>query len=196
MTQPAGEQRAAAIRDFRDRLGQSVTELAAKTPVHLFIMGPAPDADSQGARLRKELVGRAKADGYSAFAEHPEIKDAVGSALGDEVDLCTVELNFAARVDLLVFIPCSPGSFAELGYFAALASRGKKKPLGPKSIVLVDHSFKDSKNFVLDGPVQLMREAKANVNYVDYGDAEAAWGILTAAISAERRRKVREQVTG
>jgi hypothetical protein len=190
-------QRVHLIRQFADTLERGVAEQAAATPVHVFVMGPSPSADSSGARLRTELIRLCKLEGYSAYAEHPELAHAVSSALGSDIkdiDLCTVELKFAERVDILVFIPASPGSFAELGYFAALADIKKDFQIGPRSIVFYDKNHGDQASFLRDGPARLLAEAKAALKYVDYEAQGEVWALLKLQIEAERRRKVRQGV--
>ncbi|MBA4181995.1 MAG: hypothetical protein C0506_15505, partial [Anaerolinea sp.] len=130
--------------------------------VNVFVMGPGlakvqgrvpwlpaflrPKTESPAGVLRRELVQRCKNYGYSALMEHGEIIDAVRSSrAGKGSDLAYIEEVHADGVHVLVFLPSSPGSFAEVGFFAGLA-RGLKKAgdsagareLISKSLILLD----------------------------------------------------------
>jgi hypothetical protein len=59
-------------------------------------------------------------------------------------------------VDVIVIIPESPGSFAELGAFA------NDQNLREKIICLIDQRYKKDKSFINEGPVKLIKKANKN----------------------------------
>jgi len=67
-------------------------------------------------------------------------------------DLLSLENMLAESVDVIVLIPESPGSFAELGAFANDAK------LREKIICILDKQYKKDKSFINEGPVKLIRK--------------------------------------
>lgn len=65
--------------------------------------------------------------------------------------LLSLETQLADSVDLIVLIPESPGSFAELGAFSM------DKALAEKMLVMRMGEFKSGKSFINHGPVRLVR---------------------------------------
>lgn len=71
--------------------------------------------------------------------------------------LLKLEEQLAQAVDLIILIPESPGSFAELGAFSM------RKELAQKMLVLRQSRFKSDKSFINHGPIRLIREYKGHV---------------------------------
>lgn len=65
--------------------------------------------------------------------------------------LLSLETQLANSVDLIVLIPESPGSFAELGAFSM------DKALAKKMLVMRMGEFKSGKSFINHGPIRLVR---------------------------------------
>ncbi|MGM3224283.1 retron St85 family effector protein [Dickeya zeae] len=65
--------------------------------------------------------------------------------------LLSLETQLANSVDLIILIPESPGSFAELGAFSM------DKALAKKMLVMRMGEFKSGKSFINHGPVRLVR---------------------------------------
>ena len=72
-------------------------------------MGPAKQSSSavKAAALRQELIRRCKDEGFAANAEHKDIRQQF-EPLGTDVALCTLELQYARLVDVIVFVPAMP----------------------------------------------------------------------------------------
>lgn len=185
---------------YVQHLRTDVKEVLADVLVHVFVMGPAPDAGSPASTLRRELITRCRDyPGYSALMEHGEIIDAVRDEAGDGADLAFVEEVHANRVDVLVFIPSSVGSIAELGFFAGLARGRRQKGIDliQKSIVILDSSivkpateeWKGKRGFMADGPVAMMEALNAKVLLADYEDIDGVWRTVQERIEAIRRFK-------
>jgi len=182
--------------DYVDRMKSDLAESLHAVSVHVFVMGPAPDSPlyATAAALRQALVSRCKDFGYSAFMEHGEIIEAVRDTAGRDSDLSFIEEVHANRVQALVFLPSSPGSIAELGFFAGLA-RGRAREGGreliQKSVVLIDEALRpadgQAAGFIIDGPVAMMREQGAHVAFVPYTDVEGAWDLVRRKAEATRR---------
>lgn len=71
--------------------------------------------------------------------------------------LLKLEEQLAQAVDLIILIPESPGSFAELGAFSM------RKELAQKMLVLRQGKYKSDKSFINHGPIRLIREYKGHV---------------------------------
>lgn len=76
--------------------------------------------------------------------------------------LLSLEEQLADSVDLIIMIPESPGSFAELGAFST------QQPLAEKTIVFRDEKYKSSKSFINHGPIRLIKLNKGKVIDIPY----------------------------
>lgn len=170
--------------------------------VHVFVMGPSPTPESDASRLRRAIIEKCREYGYTALMEHGEIIASVRSRAGTYADLAFIEEVHAATVHVLVFLPSSPGSFAELGFFAGLAWGMKKggddasaTAIINKSVILLDEAQvplpADNgdlvRGFVADGPALMLEDLGAKVFYVPYGDIEKAWRHVQRRVEAARR---------
>jgi hypothetical protein len=71
--------------------------------------------------------------------------------------LLALETQLANAVDLIILIPESPGSFAELGAFTMLPELAKKM------LVLRQGRYKSDKSFINHGPIRLLKHHKGKV---------------------------------
>ncbi len=77
-------------------------------------------------------------------------------------DLLSLENLLAKSVDVIIMIPESPGSFAELGAFA------NDENLRKKMICILDIKYKKNKSFINQGPVKLVKNVDSkNVLFLD-----------------------------
>lgn len=67
-------------------------------------------------------------------------------------DLLSLENMLADSVDVIVIIPESPGSFAELGAFA------NDQKLREKIVCVLDERYKKDKSFINQGPIKLIKK--------------------------------------
>ena len=71
--------------------------------------------------------------------------------------LLSLEAQLAEAVDLIILIPESPGSFAELGAFSMI------KGLSAKMLVLRQGRYKSDKSFINHGPIRLVKSSRGKV---------------------------------
>lgn len=71
--------------------------------------------------------------------------------------LLSLEAHLADAVDLIILIPESPGSFAELGAFSMI------QELSQKMLVLRQGRYKSDKSFINHGPIRLVKSYKGKV---------------------------------
>ncbi len=71
--------------------------------------------------------------------------------------LLSLEQQLAEAVDLIILIPESPGSFAELGAFST------QKELAEKMLVLRPKKYKSDKSFINHGPIRLVRSYRGKI---------------------------------
>jgi hypothetical protein len=98
-------------------------------------------------------------------------------------DLLSLENMLADSVDVIVIIPESPGSFAELGAFANDAK------LREKIICIIDSKFKKDKSFINEGPVKLVRKNnKEGVIFIDPDDIKNSVEKLISVIKKFKKK--------
>ena len=102
--------------DFRRRVLARIDGRLAevdRVPVGVLLWGPASDAETPLATLRVSLRTRLRQDGHAAFFSE---------------ELCDPSKRFSVRLqqlaqaqdfDLIVSLPCTPGSLGEIHDFAA-----------------------------------------------------------------------------
>lgn len=103
-------------------------------------------------------------------------------------DLLSLEGLLARTVDIILMIPESPGSFAELGAFA------NDENLRKKMVCILDTKYKKDKSFINQGPIKLVRKAnKENVIFIDFKDLENEIEKIHRAISKYRKSSTFEK---
>jgi hypothetical protein len=130
-----------------------------------------PSLGRPSVRLRRALLQRCPEEGImvSVRPEEPELIEAAKSLLGKTYDLCRYERRLAKRCDLIVIVPDSPGSFAELGLFSW------SKAVCRKSLILFDKRHRDSDSYLMHGPRKASERRGAKVRFVDYATIEEGW---------------------
>lgn len=77
-------------------------------------------------------------------------------------DLLSLENILAESIDVIIIIPESPGSFAELGAFA------NDENLRGKIVCLVDEKYIKDRSFINKGPVKIIKDKrKSAIVYID-----------------------------
>ncbi len=94
-------------------------EYVASQPVTVMIMGPDLLSKKISASLRRKLVDLCNREGLAVIAEHKEMIEIGQKKLKAGCELTLYEHAVAVISDLVILIPDSAGSMAELGYFAA-----------------------------------------------------------------------------
>jgi hypothetical protein len=99
-------------------------------------------------------------------------------------DLLSLENLLAKSVDIVLIVPESPGSFAELGAFA-------NNPILRKQIVCVlDKKYKKKKSFINQGPIKLIKSVNKNgVVFVETNDIPNEMGKILSAINKTKKVK-------
>ncbi len=102
-------------------------------------------------------------------------------------DLISLEGLLADSVDVIILIPESPGSFAELGVFANNAELRKKL------ICIIDKGHRKDKSFINQGPLKLVKkENKKGILYVDPNNIENEISKLTSAIKKIKKKSTKK----
>lgn len=97
-------------------------------------------------------------------------------------DLLSLEGLLAKTVDIILMIPESPGSFAELGAFA------NDEKLRKKMICVLDSKYKKHKSFINQGPIKLVKkENKGSIIFIDFENLENEIEKVTTRISKVRK---------
>jgi len=97
-------------------------------------------------------------------------------------DLLSLENLLADSVDVILMIPESPGSFAELGAFA------NNEKLRAKIVCIIDEKYKKNKSFINQGPIKLIKKAnKSGVLFIDPNDLSNEMDEIKYAINFTRK---------
>lgn len=97
-------------------------------------------------------------------------------------DLLSLENLLADSVDVIVMIPESPGSFAELGAFA------NNENLRTKIVCIIDEKYKKNKSFINQGPIKLIKKANKNgVVFINPNDLLNEMDEIKSAINFTKK---------
>ena len=114
----------------------------------LFVCGGEMDGDYMRPRFR-EFANQELPSWHIFLAE--TAWDALVSEDGaNHSNLTKIEELIGQIADAIVLFPESPGSFAELGYFA------KTKTLAQKSLIISNYDFQGQDSFIALGPILLI----------------------------------------
>jgi len=174
-----------AYKDFAKAYDSGVKSDASRIRLSVLVLGPSAKSKEPAAVLRKHVASRCRKDGKLALqGEHKSLLNVYRGVMGRHSDLCTYELDLALRVDALVIIPSSPGSFVELGMLA-LAPK-----VCPKTIVLFDRKYaRHNTSFVKLGAKKAYTNKGATTAYVDYADKKSAWKQVQRHLQVIRTNK-------
>lgn len=148
-----------------------------------FLAGPFIEIDKKPRRakknraslLRYDLYHRLSDDGWVVtLGEYTGLIDAAQPLLGQHNNAAAAEINHAKskKLDAIIMLPSSPGSFLELGAFAAI------KEICQKMIVIVDAQYKNDVNYMNSGPVKLAKSFGAQIKFADYENHGAIWSLV------------------
>ena len=170
---------------FTDGFSRTVAEELAAIEVDTLILGPTMDGarPKPAARLRSALVERCQEYGAAIKGEHRSLQMAARKAARAGHNLCIHERDLARDCDLIIILPASPGSFAELGMFAL------DLKIAPKSVIFFDRQYKNAKSFLRYGPRKAFGQLKAAIHDVDYRNINGVWKIVETEIQRAKYRK-------
>ena len=146
---------------------------------YVFIAGPSINFESDGAKLRTWLHDRLTEQNVRiTFGEFPKLIEST-SILGEANNTLLAELNHARDkvIDAIIILPCSSGSFLELGSFCVYPD------LCQKMLIIIDKEYEEHKSFLNLGPVLEAKRKGSIIDYVSYKDQvgclESAGNFLT-----------------
>lgn len=175
--------RAGKTRDFRKRLEESITASIDRQKPEVLLLGPKMDGEGDGSRLRRELKERLWGLGLPVYAEHSEMVEAAKKRFKSFNNLSRLELHIAHTVRLIILIPDSPGSFAELGLFA------HNEKISRKLVILFNKRAKGVKrSFIFLGPIKYAGELKVEILPTDYRKIEKVWPKIVSYIEREKTK--------
>ncbi|MEI6572709.1 MAG: hypothetical protein WCO61_04095 [Alphaproteobacteria bacterium] len=156
----------------------------------IFIAGPyiEPDASKEptetSAKLRFHLFQLLKDDGYDVtLGEYRELIDSYKEYFGEYHNATAAELDHAANsASIVIMIPNSPGSFAEIGAFST------SEPICQKMIILFNNKYCNEINYINLGPIKGAKDFGSTVVCVDYEQIEYCLSIVKKfAVKAKQK---------
>lgn len=176
----AGNSRLARGRTLNTATLIQAARLTEK-PVTIFLAGPyiEPEtkSDSSGSAasiLRFQLFHRLKGEKFEvSLGTYPDLTNSFESETGNYHNAAEAELGHAKDVaSLVVMIPNSPGSFAEIGAFSL------KREICKKMLILADVTHEKSLGYLNTGPVACAKALGSTIENVDYTDVESCFEIV------------------
>lgn len=177
------------LKEGADRLAVSI---------RVFIAGPAIDmatppkdkVKNAAAYLRYFLFSELKKvlRDPPVLGEHRELQKIYKDTLKGDYDLASNEFIHVQKYsDVIIIIPSSPGSFAELGMFCIKESNCRKM------MVLLDETKSAKPGYVHLGPSALAESYGAQVLDVDYEDVVGILELVKEFIEKIRNKKYKKE---
>ncbi|MFI5452441.1 retron St85 family effector protein [Pedobacter sp. UC225_61] len=167
------------------KIRKDIFEPARTYKISIFLCGKAiSDKTSLRFRIADILENRLWYSGnYDLVYPEDIFEELLYSSASS--DLLSLENLLADSVDVVVVIPESAGSFAELGAFA------NNENLRIKMLCILDIKYKRDKSFINQGPVKLVKRTnKDGVVYIDETKLGKSTTGLSALFSLERDTEV------
>lgn len=170
------------IRNFAKVTLDFATEYINSMRPDILLMGPDMDGVAIGAILRKELSKRCWELGTTILTEHKDIEEAGKKITGGIRNLTTWEIMVARRSHLVIIIPDSPGSFAELGALALIDK------ICSKMLVLFNKQYEKDDSYIQRGPRKAAEDRRAVIQFVDYSKFDKVWKVVSHYIMIEKSK--------
>lgn len=147
----------------------------------VFLAGPFIEPDdetksnySPSAILRFQLFHQLNGAGFEvSLGEYRELIDSYKGELGEHHNAAVAELDHAQQgAALVIMIPDSPGSFAEIGAFSM------KEDICKKMIILSDVNHQASTGYLNTGPVACAKSLGSEVLYIDFNNVPACFDAV------------------
>jgi len=143
----------AEIRWIADQLRKAVECAPIRRKIRVFLCGGSL-ADASSARAKLQGYFTSLEQSYLYDLHLPEVEFGDLFLRTGRADLLSVENNLAQSVDVVVLVPESAGSIAELGGFT------NHDELRKKLLVVIDEKYKQQKSFIMGGPIRLLRRKR------------------------------------
>ena len=161
----------------------------------VFIAGPYIDieeaaeheenAATAGKRLRYALCQHFNGLGADVYMGEDDFLRKNGEKnFGQYNNAATYERHHLKKhTDAVIVLPCSPGSFCEIGDWATTDSISKK------SLVIIDSEHHGQNNYINDGVAKLAQLQGAVVKYLPYDDLENIKNICVEFVDAVKSKQ-------
>jgi hypothetical protein len=147
----------------------------------VFLAGPFIEPDdeekskySPAAILRFRLFHLLYDAGFEvSLGEYRELIDSYKGELGEHHNAAVAELDHAQEsASLVIMIPDSPGSFAEIGAFSL------KDDICEKMIILSNVDHQASTGYLNTGPLACARSLGSEVHYIDFNNVSECFAAV------------------
>jgi hypothetical protein len=175
---------------------EKLSDARRKVDVKIFLCGASiqrgqpPPAERREAALRYEVMERLEGQGCPVIlGEDDAFYRAARAVLKEHATYAHHELFLAAdHADLTVVFPCSAGSFAELGMFAA--ARGVTRKL----LIFIDDQAEYRNGYIANGPALMAEYEGTFVEFVSYDDIERVWTVLQRHVNRIAMGKIKDEI--
>lgn len=148
-------------KHLADKIRDNIFDVSNDYKTSIFLCG----ADINDSKSTRYKVAQLFEDWWSKYYYRIYYPEDIFDELlysSESKDLLSLEGLLAKSVDVIIMIPESPGSFAELGAFA------NDENLRKKMICILDMKYKKNRSFINQGPVKLVKNVNpSNVLFLD-----------------------------
>lgn len=151
----------------------------ARRSLNIFLAGPfidvneaethANNTSSAAAIARYAIYQHLKSEGNNVLlGEHKRLEEPSKVKFGKNSNAVLFERSIIRnkKVDAVILLPSSPGSFLEFGDWA------NSETIGKKLFVIVDKQYEKDVNYLNLGTVKLAIHKRAVVRYLDYNNID------------------------
>lgn len=183
-----------SAKDIAVDVGKKLDERIDKANIYItvFLLGPGDSSTSPGKELREYIRKKCDKVGIAVKGEHKDIIEEFNRKTKDLLNLCVMEYFIAEEIaDVIVIIPDSPGSLAELGMFVF------NRRIYNKTLLLFSKEYdSDDESFINDGIKSHYELKKVSIKEVDYSKKLKTWRVVEEFIRPFKAEKFEEAVIG
>lgn len=141
-----------------DKIISGILPMLSEMSISVFLCGKKPDTkESYRDKIKQMLEEKVYGTGIDVYYPEDIFEELLKGGSGQ--NLLDLENLLATSVHVVVILPESPGSFAELGAFA------NSTALKDKLLVVLDAKFKKDKSFINLGPIKFLKEKTNSIVY-------------------------------
>lgn len=141
-----------------DKIISDILPMLSEMSISVFLCGKKRDSnESQREKIKQMLEEKVYGTGIDVYYPEDIFEELLRGGSGQ--NLLDLENLLAKSVHVIVILPESPGSFAELGAFANTQS------LKDKILVVLDSKYKKHRSFINLGPLKYLKEKTNSIVY-------------------------------
>lgn len=145
---------------------------------------------SESAKLRIALIEYIERELHhsATLGEHRGVAEMAEKNFESLATVVLSEMAMVEEAECVVILPCSPGSFCELGAWST------RDDISRKMLILAEKKYEHEKSYIKLGVFKLAEDAGARVEWVDYKDTNSVKAVVKEHVGKAHSLALRKKV--